>query len=66
MKIQVAVEARVDARDRRRCLTTCEWCTQDESFVNKAWCELYAKWMKTDSYGRPLRCRECLRREVKP
>jgi hypothetical protein len=63
MKIKIAVEARIDARDRRRCLTTCWWY---EDLTYKRWCDLHATEIGADSRGRPLRCRECIAREVKP
>ena len=65
MKIKIAVEARIDARDRRRCLTTCERF-HGYPFSDGHWCDVYDMDLDEDSHGRPLRCRECLRSEVKP
>jgi hypothetical protein len=64
MKIKIAVEARIDARDRRRCKLggqmRCQWLAVGRQ------CDLFDIDLDTDSRGRPLRCRECIAREVKP
>jgi len=78
MKIKVAVEARIDARDRRRCLQSCPqlgeypfgpgfYCQAKWGTVDAAWQEREEYYdLDTDSQGHPLRCRMCLRREVSP
>jgi len=60
MKIKIAVEAKVSA-DRKRCLDTCWWLVR-----HYPWCRAFHADLQSDPLGRPLRCRACLRNEVRP
>jgi len=66
MKIKVAVEARIDARDRRRCMESCPWFRKYPFAEGNFWCEAYCADLAAPSLYRPLRCRMCLRNEVRP
>ena len=63
MKIKTAVEARVSA-DRKRCLGSCQG--HDSRWDGTDSCALFDVDLRFDSLGRPLRCAECLKNEVKP
>ena len=75
MKIKIAVEARV-SRDGKYCLISCPhyvWGWKGEYSYN--YCDAFGLPLGDDSSasarpgvagGRPLRCRECIAREVKP
>lgn len=65
MKIKIAVEARVSA-DRKLCLMTCPWMVWPDWFETDYVCQACGFVLKLDPLGRPLRCRACLRAEVKP
>ena len=70
MKIKIAVEARVSA-DRKRCLEMCpgsswRWSPMDDVVRTVPFCSAYGYHLDIDHLGRPLRCRACLRAEVKP
>ncbi|MFA4971325.1 MAG: hypothetical protein WC683_01845 [bacterium] len=63
MKVKVAVEASVSL-DRKRC-GRCSWWVWRSSF-EQDFCDLFGWPISKDSRGRPLRCRKCIVREVKP
>ena len=70
MKIKIAVEARVSA-DRKRCLETCpgfdEYASAMGPDAGFRGCRRYNVLLNgRDHLGRPLRCRACLKGEVKP
>jgi hypothetical protein len=62
MKIRVVVPARVSA-DRKRCLKTCPGF--ELLYAGNWWCCTFGPTLLTDHLNRPLRCRACLRNEVK-
>jgi hypothetical protein len=64
MKIKVAIEARIDARDRRLCLESCPWYYPGGSYLEDGWCRVYDAPLKSAPPGRPLRCRQCLNSQV--
>jgi len=67
MKAKLALDIRIDARDRRLCLTTCpHYSMQVGAILYYHLCSAFDEHLKcTKEDDQPLRCSQCLRREVK-
>jgi hypothetical protein len=64
MKVRIVVEAKVSA-DRKRCLESCGWLVWPNADSHQ-FCAAFGPMLKTDRNGYSLRCRACIRNEVKP
>jgi len=65
MNVKVAVDAKV-SRDREYCLKSCPGFSHRPVEYRYHFCVRYAKVLKRGVAGKPLRCRLCLHREVRP